>query len=136
MGKAHLKPPFNQIKKEAVVAIGEAEQAVDENDLYEANRESPFQTLKRQDVEIADLIQDRKERKLFARVITVFVSLWLILVLLVVVIDGLGGICQYTFSLSTGVVLALLGTVTVNVIGLFYVVARYLFHRPKLISFH
>jgi hypothetical protein len=37
---------------------------------------------------------------------------------------------QQVFKLNDAVLLAVLGTTTVNVVGLFYVVAKYLFPAP------
>lgn len=52
---------------------------------------------------------------------------WLTSVLLILATQGLSEGRLHFFQLSDGVLVALLGTTTVNVVGLFYVVAKYLF---------
>lgn len=80
---------------------------------------------------LKDQTQDRQERKKYALLISILVMSWLFCVLATIVLAGFGGILGFTFALSDGVILALLGTVTVNVIGLFYVVIRHLFPKRK-----
>ncbi len=72
---------------------------------------------------IAGLRQDIGERKIYARRIFILICAWLGAVFLVLVGQGIG----YHFSLSQTIILALIGSTTVDVLGLFYIVAHYLF---------
>ena len=76
--------------------------------------------------EIEDLRQDRGQRKLFSLLIFGLISLWLTAVLIIVSFDGASA---ETFNLSKTVLTTLIGSTTGSVLGLFLVVARYLF--PK-----
>lgn len=69
--------------------------------------------------------QDREQRKMFSFRIFVFVCAYMTLALVILILSGLD-----ILVLSNGVIAALLTTTTANVIGLFAVVAKYLFH-PK-----
>lgn len=86
--------------------------------------------------DLADQKQDREERKKYGVIITSIVIVWLICVVSFILISGFGHIGQHKFQLSDGVLLAILGTFTANIVGLFIVVIRYLFHRPKQIPSH
>lgn len=66
--------------------------------------------------------QDRKERKVYANLAFTLVSIWLTLVLAIFVSAGLGNL-----SYSDSVLITLLTTTTIEVIGIFLIVARYLF---------
>lgn len=66
--------------------------------------------------------QDRIERKTYAYTITTIVSVWLVFVALVFVASGNGNL-----HYSEKVIITLLSTTTANVIGLFAIVANYLF---------
>lgn len=70
--------------------------------------------------------QDRAQRKEFADMIFRFVEVYLLCVLGLLIMAGVGDI---NFDLSDGVLIAILGTTTANVIGVFNFVAKYLFHR-------
>jgi hypothetical protein len=82
----------------------------------------------RQRAIIAGLEQDREERKKYAHRIFVLICTWIGGVFAIVVAQGIG--CH--FSLAEGVVLAVIGTTTVNVLGIFYIVAHYLFPNPPV----
>jgi len=86
-------------------------------------------TLENARLEITNKRQDIKLRKGFGIAIFVLACIWLLFIGFVILIQGFGGICGYSFSLGQGVILALVGTTTVNVLGLFYVVTNYLFPR-------
>lgn len=70
--------------------------------------------------------QDRAQRKEFADMIFRFVVVYMLCVLGLLIMAGVGDI---NFDLSDGVLIAILGTTTANVIGVFNFVAKYLFHR-------
>lgn len=70
--------------------------------------------------------QDKGQRKIYAALIFIIMTIWLIFVLVIFVLIGNG----YLFY-SDNVVIAFLTTTTVNVIGIFLIVARYLFPDRK-----
>lgn len=81
------------------------------------------------------MIQDIVERKRYALFSFLLVCLWLFLVLIIILLEGFGGAgtevtiksVPVKFKLSEAIVLALIGSTTINVIGLFVVVVKYLF---------
>lgn len=96
------------------------------------DREESFSERKKK-LEIASLeedlagkSQDRKQRGIFAMRIFGFVCFYMAAALTIVVLDG----CC-VLDISDTVLVTMLGTTTANVIGLFLVVAEYLFHRHK-----
>lgn len=68
--------------------------------------------------------QDRKQRGNFAVHIFILMCIYLALVLAIVVLKGFG-----ILSLGDTVLNVLLTTTTANVIGIFIIVAKYLFHH-------
>nr|DAJ19699.1 MAG TPA: hypothetical protein [Herelleviridae sp. ctsMP6] len=68
--------------------------------------------------------QDREQRKVFALWIFGLVCVYLLVVLVVIFFVGFG-----LMTLSDIVLNVLLTTTTANVIGIFVIVAKYLFHR-------
>lgn len=84
------------------------------------------QDKKIKDLHIEGLKQDIKERKDYANKIFKLISFWLVAVLVILILQGCD--CAY-FELSDQVLITLLGGTTINVLGLFVIVASYLF--PK-----
>lgn len=97
---------------------------------------------------VAGLIQDRGERKTYAGRIFYLICGWLILVGLVILLSGfsesapvlkigINGIVLVdfqwgsSFKLSDPVLLAIVGSTTATVLGLFAIVANYLFPKAK-----
>jgi hypothetical protein len=97
-------------------------------------------------VELEDLQTEVDNRKRYTSILFRFMVAWIVIVLLIVIVTGIkrpepvkyqdaaaASICWYdwivAFDLPESVVLALIGGTTANVIGLFFVVARYLFTR-------
>lgn len=78
--------------------------------------------------EIESLKQDRNQRKQFAERIFLSVQNYMIIIVCLLFVQGFHVLY---FSLSDTVLVTLLGTTTVNVIGIFAFVARYLFHRDS-----
>ncbi len=70
--------------------------------------------------------QDLKERKLYAHRIFSLIATWLSVLGIIIVLQG---IIENGFNLSEPVLLAVVGGTTANVLGMFYVVLKYLF--PK-----
>ena len=74
---------------------------------------------------IISLRQDTNERKKYAPRIFYFLCIWIGLLFLLLFAQGLA---YWThFSLSEHVLLAIIGGTTADVLGLFYIVTRYLF---------
>lgn len=80
----------------------------------------------REDIE--NLRQDREQRKQFAERIFFSVKSYMVCIIFLLFVQGFHILY---FSLSDTVLVTLLGTTTINVIGIFAFVARYLFHRHK-----
>ena len=76
------------------------------------------------EMEIDSKQQDRKQRKVFAQWIFGLVCAYLLVVLTGIFLVGFG-----QMKLSDIVLNVLLTTTTANVIGIFIIVAKYLFHR-------
>lgn len=72
--------------------------------------------------------QDRQQRKHFAYSIFIFICVYMLVVLSIVTFAGLSA---WGFSLNDGVLVTLLSTTTANVLGLFIIVAKYLFHTKE-----
>lgn len=87
---------------------------------YDATAAQLELSLRREELE--SRIQDRKQRKVFSYVIFGFVCLYMVAVLYVTYQVGKGALL-----LDKGIIITLLGTTTIDIIGLFAIVARYLF---------
>lgn len=66
--------------------------------------------------------QDKNERKIYAELIFTLITIWLLFVLIIFVAIGKGFLLY-----SDSVIITLLTTTTIEVIGVFLIVARYLF---------
>ena len=90
---------------------------------------------KRLEIENDGLKQDIAERKKYAHRIFCLISTWLASVLVIIFLDGFGSSAtvlpwiHLPFHLSEPVVLAIVGSTTLDVLGIFYIVTNYLF--PK-----
>ena len=76
--------------------------------------------------EIADLVQDRDQRKTYGNRLFRLVVVWLSVNGLILLMHGFSFI---PFELSVAVLTTLIGSTTASVLGLFAIVANYLF--PK-----
>ncbi len=85
--------------------------------------------------ELDSFKQDIRQRKTFAPKLYALTCLWLVLVIAIVLLQGFSDGRYHFFHLADGVLIALLGTTTVNVVGLFYVVAKYLFPDKSRFEF-
>jgi hypothetical protein len=75
------------------------------------------------------LKQDIDERKKYAKYFFVLACFWLAAITILLVLQGFGSLWPILFKLADNVLLAVIGSTTVNVLGILYVVANYLF--PK-----
>jgi hypothetical protein len=93
---------------------------------------------------LSSLKQDRAERKSYANRIFILISAWLLGVFVILILSGFGRpsdnhfivyckssfvVFPLTFSISDKVLMTLIGGTTATVLGLFAIVANYLF--PK-----
>ncbi len=69
---------------------------------------------------------DLKQRKEYANKIFYLIVVWLIVLLVILLLQGFGK-TNDGFSLSDSVLLAFIGGTTVNVLGIFVIVAKYIF---------
>jgi len=95
-------------------------------DLRTATEVEELEKQKKQ-AEIRGLNQDIEERKKYARSFFILSCAWLLLVATLLSFQGFGPALH--FHLDDPVILAAIGATTVNVLGILYVVANYLF--PK-----
>ena len=97
-----------------------------------SQREEDYTERRAADARIRQLEQNIEERKKYANRIYWLVCSWLVFVGLVVLRNGVQiPIAWIPFGLSDGVLIALITTTTINVIGVFLFVVRYLFPREK-----
>jgi len=73
--------------------------------------------------------QDKSERKLYANLSFTIVTMWLVFVLIIFIAIG-KGFLKY----SDNVVIAFLTTTTIEVIGIYLIVANYLFPLKKNVT--
>jgi len=79
------------------------------------------------------LRQDRKERRKYAERIFLLIVGWVFAILFIIIFKGFGS--YYGFELSDKVLITLIGGTTISVLGIFVIVANYLFkqtpsHKP------
>ena len=72
--------------------------------------------------ELESYIQDRKERKRYANKLFYFLSVFVFIILLIVILSGLDII-----KLETSIMITLITTTTANIISIFIYVVKYLF---------
>ena len=108
-------------QKEPETSIEYSSQKAEENDLDTQRMVS----------EIEDAIQNREERKRYARLAYRLAVGWLAAIVIMVVLQGFGfeQSLNWSFNLSDGVLITFIGTNTASVIGVLVVVVRYLFPR-------
>jgi hypothetical protein len=75
---------------------------------------------------LSGIKQDIEQRKAYASRFFVLSCAWIAIITAFVLMDGLSA---WSFKISDAVILALIGSTTVNILGVLYVVANYLF--PK-----
>jgi hypothetical protein len=101
----------------------------------------------REEEKVRVLQQDRIERQKYAKYLFQLICLWLLGIYSIILLNGFNGSILSvrtddipvirrvrvvpSFELSDAVLLALIGGTTINVLGLFVIVANYLFTPPK-----
>lgn len=84
--------------------------------------------------ETAGIKQDRDERKVYAGKTFNLLCVYMVCVGILLLMSGYSEPENAKFHLSDPVLIAILGTTTTNVLGIFYFVANYLFpkrHKPN-----
>ena len=76
--------------------------------------------------ELESIRQDRRQRGKFSVSIFIFMGSYLLLVLVVLVLSGVK-----VLSISDAVLISLLSSTTADVIGIFIIVAKYLFYHKE-----
>jgi hypothetical protein len=96
-------------------------------------KESADLDKKRLEAEIHGLEQDIDERKRYASRFFLLSCAWLLSIIAILMLQGFGSIWfgRLPFKLSENVLLAVIGSTTVNVLGILYVVAKYLFPERR-----
>lgn len=101
----------------------------------------------REEERVKILQQDRQERQKYAKYLFKLICAWLLGIYSIIMLAGFGATTarfdmsdlpvvkrlelKPSFQLSDAVLLALIGGTTINVLGLFVIVANYLFNSPK-----
>ncbi len=97
-----------------------------------ASQEKEFFEHSRARLLLEGLGQDLLERKKYAHRIYCLVMGWLVAMLGLMACEGFGS--RIRFQLSDSIILAAIGATTVNVLGMLYVVANYLFPKKLTIE--
>jgi hypothetical protein len=97
------------------------------------NAESKRLELAKRRAELDSNIQDTKLRGQFTKRIFLLILGWLSVVLGIIIFQGFKfTIFTHSFGLSNAVLLALIGSTTANVLGVFVIVVHYLFPDSKI----
>lgn len=115
---------FNAIEKK-LINIKEEEDATS-NQMSELERRERVAEVEMKEGRVADNIQDRDQRKDFANKIFTVTARYLIFVCFIVFLTGLK-----CLEYNDAVLITFLSTTTINIIGLFVIVARYLFPAKR-----
>jgi hypothetical protein len=78
-------------------------------------------------IELQSELQDIQERKKYALWIVILACAWVLIIAVLLFFEGFGSLLQ--FKISDRVLLAAIGSTTVNIVGILYVVANYLFRK-------
>lgn len=90
------------------------------------DREIKLVELEYKKEELESRKQDRKQRGQFSIWIFGFMGIYMVLALVILGLSGSG-----VFDISDTVLVSLLTTTTADVIGIFIIVAKYLFHKSE-----
>jgi hypothetical protein len=117
---------------EPVSALADAETAEQLQHISKSHQieiSSKLVALEQQIADLKSFNQDMAQRKDFAFRIFCLTVGWLTTVILVVLANGFGTAGLIPFQLSDPVVLGLIGSTTLNIVGVLVVVVKYLFSR-------
>ena len=127
----HDEPADLEVIQEEPVALPDIEaQALARADAEDFDKRAREETLRRLKHENKQLKQDRRERRRYARQFFYLACSWVLFLATLLVFQGFQAYSSISpFLLSDNVLIAVMGSTTVNVLGILYVVATYLF--PK-----
>ncbi|RXK83194.1 hypothetical protein [Filimonas effusa] len=77
------------------------------------------------------LVQNNKERKKYAFLIFTFTCIWTFFIFIILFCQGFGDNKPFCFNLSDSIMITLITTTTVNFLGFFLLVTKYLFHAKS-----
>jgi hypothetical protein len=127
MSTPELPPQDKLARGLAEAASSEVSKEPDPNTLKErAELEK-----ERYGTQTSGLTQDIAERKKYAGFFFCLSCAWLVAIVAILMLQGFGSLSFWKapFKLSDSIVLAMIGSTTINVLGILYIVANYLF--PK-----
>ena len=107
-----------------IEVLQEEETSIDKKEGERLHRKARETENRLQKEKLKSQRQDRKQRKKFSFMIFYFLCAYLVTVFLILFLSGLG---RLSFELADGVLITLLSTTTVNMIGIFILVVKYLF---------
>lgn len=108
------------------INASQLDQVSDDPDIKTVKEELDVERGHRQ-AQLESYKQDTQERKKYAARIFLVCASWVTAIFVLLVLNGFGAAID--FKLSDSVLLAAIGSTTANILGIFYIVARYLF--PK-----
>jgi hypothetical protein len=79
----------------------------------------------RRELKLKDFEQLINQKRTFSVYIFILVSVWLTMVLGIVIFNGFG---FFNFGLSEKIIITLIGSTTVNILGLLVIVLKYIFN--------
>lgn len=126
----HVKEALRSIDNPTAISGNEEQKSFEKGNAYADAHES--EDVRKKKIQNDANQQDNEERKKYAGKLYNMIIFWLIIDFIVILLYGFGdsGVIP-KFSLSDSIVLALIGGTTANVLGLFTIVALYLFHRKS-----
>lgn len=99
-----------------------------EDEAKSLDRDAKREQLHKLVIENAQLEQDRKERQKYAHRVFCLICGWLMGVFILLLLQGW---TLYGFKLADSIVITSVGSTTATVLGLFLIVANYLFPKRK-----
>ncbi len=94
-----------------------------------SDEQKAFRDRHEQDIE--DRKDARKQRRKYAHRIFVMCCSWVCAVFVLLMFSGFGSYQHFRFHLSDQVILTAIGSTTVNIIGVFLIVVRFIFHDKE-----
>jgi hypothetical protein len=118
LSRSSVGDRIGSINATAVLSVEDAPDSKTRLEKYEIGEEYAKQ-------QIRSLSQDIDERKKYAHRIFCLICCWLGVCFLTLILEGFARWTQ--FSLTQGVLLAVIGSTSADVLGVFYIVTHYLF---------
>ena len=118
--------PKNELSLDSILAPTEISETPDQKTELELKSLGSEELKAR----VAKLNQDIKLRKKYSGKLYFLVSIWLAAIFLLLLLQGFVGVHGY-FALSDKVLITIIGGTTINVLGLFAIVANYIFPKES-----